>query len=203
MAWTVPKTWGANELLSSSDMNTYVKNQLLFLHDNRSNVLPVAGLQPQDEWTYQADDGAGILWKLKYDSGNPAGLRWEFCGGNPLRSHLASLSSTGSTSYVATGAAVTVPLGGEYWFEYGHNSSGSGVGQDILTAPSYAGAAASDADAAGTAGPGTVTQMSAFSVSPLKVLSASAAVALHHRSPDGVGVAMHNVRLLAHPVRVN
>ncbi len=41
MAWSVPKTWGYKETLSSSDLNTYVRDNLSFL---KNTVYPVGSI---------------------------------------------------------------------------------------------------------------------------------------------------------------
>lgn len=55
MAWTAPKTWALGELLTSSDLNTYIRDNNLFLFDSLPKVAIIADVKSSG-----TDGGASV-----------------------------------------------------------------------------------------------------------------------------------------------
>jgi hypothetical protein len=95
--------------------------------------------------------GTSAWWHLRYN-----GTTWDVMGGTPLAAYLDRNDSTSSSAYADLGGPqVTLPLAGDYTFDFGFTPNGSPSGQWwALGAPKFGAATPSDNDAATAAGPG-------------------------------------------------
>lgn len=183
MAWTVPRTWVAGETTSATIFNQHVRDNLLFLHDNRVSTL--AGLVPvdQDEIVYVADASARTLWRLKYYASGAAGRQWEFVGGTPLAAQVDAgevVPANAAWGDFTTIPSLTAPLAGDYTSRFGSRRWDYAGSHVTFVAPKYGAGAVSDTDAAAsgmTAG-GSVGMTGEHSV---RTLAAADQVKLQYR----------------------
>ena len=54
MVWTAPRTWVTGEILSSSNMNTHVRDNLLYLHGGAGDIVLAGGVQHMQIGTHYA-----------------------------------------------------------------------------------------------------------------------------------------------------
>jgi hypothetical protein len=142
----------AGETPSANTWNLHVRDQLLFLHDNRVSALPSAGtLIDQDEIVYVADAANRRLWRLKFNSSGPAGKQWENVSGwSPLEALVETSENQPDSRVYAdftTTVSLTVPLGGDYIARFGARKFTYNQAGDVFLAPKFGSAATSDNDA--------------------------------------------------------
>jgi len=90
---------------------------------------------------------AGTVWQLRYRSGGGTS-KWEFIGGAPLYSSVATSGSTSSSSFVAIGAgpAIALPLAGDYLISIGAGITTPTAGQSSWMSYDIGGTTAIEAD---------------------------------------------------------
>lgn len=65
---------------------------------------------------YVADSTNGVVWRFRYRSASSSAYKWEFVGGAPLDSYVATQQSTSAVGATVGlgGPSVTVPFAGDY-----------------------------------------------------------------------------------------
>ena len=160
-------------------------------------ALPASPVDGQEVY-YAASPGSGVLWHLRYRSGASGSYKWEFLGGPPLHLDTETLFSTTSTSYTATGIAITAPLAGDYDIELFGLGDASAEGQQAWLTVKLGAAAASDAEAIAWRDDDFQSNMRRMR----RVgLAANASLACHLRSTLGTA-RVHKHGLSVYPVRV-
>lgn len=104
-----------------------------------------------DEIFFAADATNGVIWHLRYRSGASGSYKWEFVGGPPLISEVATSESTTSTTYAnltTTGPTVTLPLAGDYIVDVNAAATHSLTTGHAYFSYAIGASAASDTDAA-------------------------------------------------------
>ena len=92
MAWNTPKTWGYKETLSSSDMNTYIRDNLNALRDGSALNITWQSFTPTFAWSVGSivngnatisgkyfQLGKFVFYKIKYILGSTTS--WAGCSG--------------------------------------------------------------------------------------------------------------------------
>ncbi len=157
------------------------------------SALPGSPVDGQEVY-YKADATNGVIWHLRYNAGSASTYKWEYLGGAPLSSYVATSEGTTSTTYAAlptAGPSITVPNEGDYWIEISARLSrnGSGVNEAGYMSYDIGGTGAADVDAIGanfTLGSTGVTTTD--SRSKLKTaIAASTAITGKYRVTGGNG----------------
>lgn len=74
-----------------------------------------------DIFIYDADTTNGVKWQFQYRSASGSAYKWEFMGGPPLTANVDAanaITANGSWNDPTTGINITLPLAGDYFFEY-------------------------------------------------------------------------------------
>jgi hypothetical protein len=161
-----------------------------------------------DEVDFVADTANGVLWRLKYNAASASAYKWEFVGGTPLYAAVepaqVSAAGTGWQDFTTVGPSLTLPLNGDYDFEYGA-AIGDTPQQRCLYGPKIGAATALDADAVQSAG-GPTTGSNDASVSRRKRFTAQVAatvIKMQYRNAISSTTASYEKRWLSiMPVRV-
>jgi hypothetical protein len=99
---------------------------------------------------YQASAALGVVWQFRYRAGSASTYKWEFVGGSPLSSEVATAEATISTAYVdlaTVGPSITVPRAGDFIFDGFVAVSNASASNNSYSAALKIGAAAtSDSD---------------------------------------------------------
>lgn len=138
MAWTAPRTWVTNELVTAAIMNTHVRdnlNQLRYLFEGALSTTPPGS--PVDGQLWAMAPSTAYVWTFRYNAGSASAFKWEFVGGAPIISEIATNESTTSPVYVdltTVGPAFTIPRAGDYLIENGADCSTTGWGMMSVTA---------------------------------------------------------------------
>lgn len=88
-------------------------------------------------------------WHLRYNASSASSLKWEFIGGTPITSEIATAESTGSTAYAAlttAGPSITLPLQGDYIVDLGALIDNGGQADTSKMSYDIGGTGAVDAD---------------------------------------------------------
>jgi hypothetical protein len=106
------------EVLSSSNMNTHVRDNLLYLGGADGIVGSPPGTPGNGQtWIYPADAASGTYWTFIYIAA--IGV-WVFTGGHPLRAYDPNGVATSSGSYAVLGSCqLTIPRTGAYELKWG------------------------------------------------------------------------------------
>lgn len=109
MAWTAPRTWVTSEVVTSSIMNTHVRDNFLYLGgpDSRGSSLPGSPVDGQ-VYDYLVDSNWGIIWRFRYRQQTTPTSR------NGTTANGSATITMADTSSLAVGMGVTgtnVPLG--------------------------------------------------------------------------------------------
>lgn len=91
----------------------------------------------------------GVRWRLTYNAQSASAYKWEFVGGTPLFSEVATSESTTSGTYVdlaTVGPSVTTPLAGDYDVTIEAVAASSAVSSFAGMSYAIGGTAATDAD---------------------------------------------------------
>lgn len=214
---------GIENLNSKRDLKRWLQRQLqdpaiirefkrTFLEPDFVTDLP-SDPRDKQEVFYLADGANGVVWHLAYRANAPSSPKWVYLGGPPLFAHVPDFESRTSATYgdlATVGPSITLPLAGDYDFEYGAttysnpNTAGMWAARMSL---SIGGAAAVDADAMWLEHEGTDAASEMISVAETTRrrktgLAASDAVVAKYAS-DGVADRYWFERWLAvRPVRV-
>jgi hypothetical protein len=79
-------------------------------------ALPASPIDGQ-EFNFVADATNGVVWTFRYRAASPSAHKWEFVGGAPLRSTVATSETIGQKAWVDSatiGPTITLPLAGDY-----------------------------------------------------------------------------------------
>jgi hypothetical protein len=158
-----------------------------------------------DEVYYVADATNGVIWHVRYRSAASGSYKWEFVGGGLLYSAVDTAENktagAGFGDVATVGPSITVPLAGDYYFEY--NCAGyktSGVGLTGIDAQLKVNATnKSDTVSQGTTVDGSVSQMP--QTGRLLALAASDVVKLTYQSVT-YDATFRFRRLALRPIRV-
>lgn len=91
---------------------------------------------------YVADATNGVVWRFKYRAASASAFKWEFIGGSALYDHVETSENTASAAYVdlaTVGPQITVPLAGDYEFEWGADIGSAAGTSTPLMAPNFGG----------------------------------------------------------------
>ncbi len=149
MSWVNPRTWAAADLVTASKMNE-IRDSLRSSGGTYSTNVP-SSPNDQDQFTYPADPTNGAIWEFKYASASASTYKWQFSGGAPMYSTVATDESSASTTYVdlaTVGPSVTVPRAGDYMVRWGATCYNNANNANPYTAVKRGAAATSDSDAA-------------------------------------------------------
>lgn len=148
MAWTTPRTWVTNEVVTATLLNTHLRDNLVVGMD-RGTSLPGSPVDGQF-FCYIADATNGVEWLLKYNTGDAGSYKWHFIGGSSLWAQVTTAEALSSTTYAAlatAGPSITLPLAGDYVVQNGYRVSTGGSAADIYMSYDIGGSGAADADA--------------------------------------------------------
>lgn len=209
MTWTVTPAFSVGEVLTSLAM-TNIGNDLDWLGgaSGRGTSFPASPVDGQP-YVYTADATNGVEWTFKYNAGSGSTYKWEFVGGPPLFSEVATQETTSSGSYAAlttAGPSVTTPRAGDYFVDQGAwFSSTASVTEQLLMSYDIGATGAVDADAviAGVSFGGTIAQ-SASARRRLKtgIAASTAFVSKYKINPGGSAGYFGNRWISLLPVRV-
>jgi hypothetical protein len=159
------------------------------------------------EYVYLADATNGVQWRFKYNADSASSFKWEFVGGAPLFSTVATGEATASGTPVdlaTTGPQITIPRAGDYDITFGFRVSESGAGGGNAEARVFVN---------GTTDTGVVAQEqvtnivgATFTVSRTWIPSTRAAsdtVRLKYSISNTISVTFADRWLVARPIRVS
>jgi hypothetical protein len=119
-----------------------------------------------DEAYLAVDVSNGVIWHLRYNAGSASAYKWEFLGGPPMFSEVATQESySGSGAYVdltTVGPSIALPRGGDYDIEIGAFMQATPGASAMRMSYAIGATAASDNDAV------WVNMPSGSSVSPAR-----------------------------------
>jgi hypothetical protein len=155
---------------------------------------------------YRADSTNGVIWHLRFRNvfnGGSATYPWEFIGGSPLTSAVATSENTASTTYVdlsTSGPSVTAPLAGDYILQFGAEMLNNGANINLMSV-SIGGAAASDTESSESGASAANKVLYGFRETYRTGVSASTAFTAKYRTTAGTAsFRRRQMKLL--PVRV-
>lgn len=154
---------------------------------------------------YLADATNGVVWRFRYRAASGSSYKWEFIGGPPLSSVVATSESRSNSSYGALttpGPSVTVPLAGDYDISLAARMI-SPSGQLAQFSYDIGGTGAVDGDALHAGG--SASTVDAFIGRPdnRKTIAAASTVLLaKYRSTSGGAATFSDRRISIRPVRV-
>lgn len=131
---------------------------------------------------------AGVAWRFRYDASYAGANKWEFIGGGPLESEVATLETTASTSYTdlaTAGPSITVPLAGDYRCRFGcrlRSSTTPAAGRQLNVGLRVGSTEAVDADSAEMLAPAAATPATAQTRSVSVAATASDLVKMRYKS---------------------
>lgn len=191
--------------------NTYVRDNLNKLGDRMHRVVTVAAfaaLTPEDgdEVYLEVDSTNGIYWHLRYRSASGSSYKWEFLGGPPMSSAVATEETTTSNSYTAlstAGPSIALPRPGDYEITLGFTGYNGASGASARMSFDIGATPAVDADSV-VAGLGAASQVASAQRTLVKTgLTAVTLTAKYNDSP-GAGTAYFGNRFLhVRPVRLS
>lgn len=112
MAWTAPRTWVTGEVVTSSIMNTHVRDNFSVLNATPVTTLPASPVNGDYATLVDSVTAPTWVWHLRYDTGISDSYKWIFLGGSPKSLYEGStILSSGSAAAYAT---VTAPRAGYY-----------------------------------------------------------------------------------------
>lgn len=163
-----------------------------------------AGPVDGQEIFYLADATAGVVWHLKYRAASASPYKWEYLGGPPLYSFVATLQTLTSTTYAAlatAGPSVSLPLAGDYDVAIGAGMTTAGAAMGAWMSYDIGGTAAVDGDGATAQ---VVTPGFAWTTTLARRKTALSAVTLtaKYRSSAAVACLWEKRWMQAAPVRV-
>ena len=211
MAWTAPRTWVVNEVVTASIMNTHVRDNFDALAGygtslpTGSNNLRYILVDSVSAPSYQ--------WELRYNGSASGSYKWEFLGGIPYMSSEADISvEYGSYSVTGSPAAITVPRSGEYLV----GVQGLGLIQNNAgqTAATYLGVRVNSTDPSDLDCKAVYTWENQGNqwgfgdggeMKLVKTLAASDTLRLAHRmtAESDCGASWYNARLFLYPLRIS
>lgn len=145
MSWTTPKTWAYKEILSSSDLNTYVSDNMND-HQDRINTLEIATLgwvDAGETWTCSSNNVITVPSDAtdKYSIGDKLKLTDD---GTVIYAYVVAVAATtltvlcntasGTETTLASGSTITspyyskaeTPIGHPIWFSWTPSYNGTG-----------------------------------------------------------------------------
>lgn len=193
--------------------NTYVRDNFNKLGGQMHRLVTVAAfaaLTPEDgdEVYLEVDATNGIYWHLRYRSASASAYKWEFLGGAPMTSEVATSESTSSASYTdlaTAGPTVTVPRAGDYIIQGFVGYSTGNAGAQSYAAVKLGSAATADAEivlVTGQGGSGTINVYGSGGQTMRRTLAASDVVKVQYKSTSG-SLPFAYRRLAVFPVRVS
>lgn len=136
----------AGDVFTEAMWDTYIKDNLNGLSAGGTS-LPGSPIDGQ-VYHYVADATNGIVWQMRYRAASASSFKWEYIGGNPMRSEASgTLGTTASATYVDVGTApqITVPRQGDYICRFHWIGSHTLAAAFGVAAIKVGGAAAADA----------------------------------------------------------
>ena len=132
MAWTTPRTWVTNELVTAAIMNAHVRDnlgQIRYLFEGGLSTTPPAS--PADGQLWAMAPAGTFVWLFRYNAGSASAAKWEFAGGTVWQAEIGGAEGIAAFTNVWTdattpGPSLTVPRAGDYlvWFAAsGYNST--------------------------------------------------------------------------------
>ena len=94
-----------------------------------------------------ADDG--VAWRFRYHAASASAYKWEFVGGSPLYSFVATTETRASATFgdlATVGPTVTLPLAGDYLVSFGARQTSSAAATNTFMSYAIGGTAASASD---------------------------------------------------------
>jgi hypothetical protein len=162
-------------------------------------------------FVYLADATKGVNWAFKYNAGSASTYKWEFIGGPPLFSLVATAETTTSTTYAAlstAGPSIVLPLAGDYDTALGgliFGPASAGVGFFSVMSYDIGGTGAVDADAVFNMNAINSATLIGCNVARVERKASLSAVTLtaKYKSTSGTSAQFQNRFLSAVPVRVS
>lgn len=152
---------------------------------------------------FSAEPSTGVTWHLRYRAAASGSYKWEFIGGPPMRSEVATsqaTTSTGFTNLATVGPVITTPLAGDYDIQLGGRML-SVSGQLAIMSVQWSGATAVDTDGAQLGGSAS-TADGHPSRTLRKTIAAAYAVTMKYRSSGGGSMTFVDRHMTLTPVRV-
>ena len=171
----------------------------------RVTSLPGSPFDGQEVF-YAADAANGVLWHLRYRAAASGSYKWEFVGGPPMNAVVLADEGTASgslTDLTTNGPSITMPLAGDYVFDFGAYAYMTGTApQGVIIAVSINGgapAAGTDISHAWTA---ISIQNQIFKRTRINVGTAGHTARLRYSATGGATGRFSNRYIFATPVRV-
>ena len=129
-AWTAPRTWVTSEVVTATQLNTHVRDNLINTHSEYGTTLPVTPSDGQMAILTDSTTDPHYHWQVRYNASNTSAHKWEFIGGTPYWSTpAADISHANITTYRISAVTLTVPVAGLYevvlWASHHTGSGGS------------------------------------------------------------------------------
>jgi hypothetical protein len=195
-----PTTWIEGvTTLGPTNMN-HIEQGIASLAAPAPSTTPPASPADGDIWYLPADAPNGVIWQFRYNAGSASAYKWEFVGGSPTRSYVAtqeSTTNTGSVALTTPGPSLTIPRSGEYSIEVGAFAYNTSIGNAAIIDLYVNGASVSKSVYGGA----TVFN-SVFVRHTPSVITGGWAVALLYHVSGGTGFFGER-QLFATPIRVS
>lgn len=159
------------------------------------------------EVRYLADNTNGIVWNLRYRAGSSSAYKWEFIGGQPLYSFIATWEGTTTnypnyTNLATSGPSLSVPLAGQYMVDLSYISQETNGGYSTTIVTQATGAPLDVANALFQIDATTADVQTSFTSRALTLTTTNPLRVLYAR--NGTGTANFGQRHLRFtPIRVS
>lgn len=145
--WTTPRTWVTGEVLSASNMNTHVRDNMIFYGGTDAmNTTPPGTPGNGQRWVLPVDTTNGVFWHFIYYT---TLAQWVFMGGSPLTAYSQTPTGTTSAAYVTAGISVTCTRAGDYLVDLGASMGANTSASAGMISYNIGATGASDNDAVG------------------------------------------------------
>lgn len=202
MAKYTKQTWTDGSSQASAARLGYLETGIYDASVARGTSLPASPVDGE-MYDYIADSTNGIVWRFLYRSASESSYKWEFIGGPPMSAEVLTLESTASTSYVdlaTAGPTVTVPLDGDYLYQFNFRAWNTAV-QGNVAALKLGAAATSDDDSAFISSEVALAVNQTGKIRRVTGLAASAALKLQYKTASGTASFLQR-NLHVWPIRV-
>lgn len=195
MAWTTPRNWVVGEVVTSTLLNTHVRDNLNAVRMTVGTAVPTSGLVTGDVFTLTDSLTAPTWqWMLVYDSSITDTYKWRFVGGDSLY-HERVAGNAANTTYSTMKTYSGLPAG-IYLCEISQDSQGAP--EAWYASIGFGGSAASDGDAAVAGGGSGYVPHRLY-----QKTAAAGAMIFAMRKTDGTNETVGGARWRVQPVRIS
>lgn len=194
MSWTAPRTWVTGETLTSTLLNTHLRDNMIALRSSYGTTFPGSPNDGDEAVLVDNASNPSYQWQFRYNAGSSSAFKWEFIGGAAI---------------VVNAASTTLPAhNGDYIIraKYNSNESGgttSGADEAGLLKVNGATVDTTTQNGPSTAASGGGNRGTASFSNLVKVTGATASTSVAITSAGGAGTTPLNPQISIEAVRLS